>query len=92
MATKTANNTFYIEIRSPKGIVYKGEVLSLSSVNNVGSFDVLPLHTNFITLIQNKLQVRRPDIKTGKPISFDVPIDSGVLYILNNKVTIFLGA
>lgn len=47
-----AQNVLKIKILSPTQTIYEGEAVSISSVNSVGKFDILPYHANFITLVQ----------------------------------------
>lgn len=46
--------TLHLKISSPGGIVFEGDVFSVSSKNLSGKFDILPQHANFITLIENE--------------------------------------
>jgi len=65
---------------------FHGEALSVSSENQLGPFDVLPLHANLITLIQKKIMVRT---KEGKVVNYE--FRNGVLEVNENKVKVFLG-
>jgi F0F1-type ATP synthase epsilon subunit len=69
-----------------KEIFYQGEALTVSSQNRLGKFDVLPRHTNFITLIFNNLTIITPE---KKKISYQ--FERGVLEVRENKLNIFLG-
>ena len=52
----------HVRIVSPKKVIFEGDVLSVSSVNSSGKFDILPFHANFLTLIENKpIYVRKPN-------------------------------
>ncbi len=75
-----------ILIRSKNKIYYKGTAYSISSVNDNGPFDVLPAHTNFITLIKDFI-ILDFNLSTRK----DFKIDRGVLKISANKVEGFIG-
>jgi F0F1-type ATP synthase epsilon subunit len=65
---------------------YRGPARALSSVNKVGNFDILPGHTNFITLIFDKLSILTPD---NKKINYT--FKRGVLEVSENLVRVFLG-
>ena len=65
---------------------YKGKALAVSSINKLGRFDILPFHTNFITLIFNELTRILPN-KKKKRYEFK----QGVLEVNKNKVKIFIG-
>jgi hypothetical protein len=41
-----------VKIFSPTQTIFEGEAVSISSVNSMGKFDILPFHANFITLVQ----------------------------------------
>lgn len=69
-----------------KEVFYQGEAQSISSQNQLGKFDVLPKHTNFITLIFDELT-----IVTLKGEKITYHFKRGVLEVTKNKVNIFLG-
>lgn len=82
-----SQDTLHLTIRSREGIMYQGEVYSVSSENDDGKFDILPQHSNFITLMQGVLIVRNTNgqiqnIQTGS---------NGILRVRDNKVEILLG-
>lgn len=81
-----AEMSLSVEVRNRQGLVYSDQAKTVSSVNDVGDFDVLPRHANFICLIKKKVIVQR--LKGGKET---FPIDRGVLMVSQNKVTIFIG-
>lgn len=65
---------------------YRGPAAAVSSLNKVGKFDVLPEHTNFISLISKKLVVQLLDKKT-----IDYEFRRGVIEVSDNLVKVFLG-
>ena len=65
---------------------YRGVAATISSKNKVGKFDILPEHTNFITLIFNNLVIFT---KEQKKIEYE--FKRGVLEVSDNLVKIFLG-
>jgi len=69
-----------------KEVFYEGEALSVSSKNQLGKFDILPKHTNFITLIFDELS-----IVTLKGEKITYRFKRGVLEVRKNKVNIYLG-
>ena len=77
---------FYLKVTNPEGLVFGGNVKAISSSNSAGDFDVLAYHTNFISIIKNKLVLHLPD-KTEK----EIPLDTGILRCYNNIVDIYLG-
>ena len=80
------DNILNIVVRKRDGIVFAGTAKSFSSLNDVGPFDILPQHTNFVSVINDKLQIIRPDNKIT-----DILITRGVVRVRNNEVEVFLG-
>jgi hypothetical protein len=54
-----AQNLLKVKILSPTQTIYDGEAVSVSSVNSMGKFDILPYHANFITLVQKNPVILR---------------------------------
>lgn len=80
------NSKLQVIIKSPEETLYDNQAKAISSINDVGRFDVLPSHANFISLIKDLLIVYGADDKL-----WSIKIDSGVLQVHENKVNIFLG-
>lgn len=79
------NQVLQVKITSPKEIIFQGETLSVSSKNSHGVFDILPLHANFITLIENEPIVIRNTQKESQSFIFPVAI----IYARDNRVDIY---
>lgn len=75
-----------VEVRSRQGLIFEGELEAITSYNSVGTFDVLPEHSNFISMISRKLILRQRDGRTD-----EITLDNGVMMVEENKVYIFLG-
>lgn len=75
-----------VSIVSADEMVFEGTVYMLTSINKDGEFDVLPLHTNFITLIRDTIILHQTN-KEKKEIT----ITNGVLKVAENRVNIILG-
>lgn len=75
-----------VTIRSRQGLAYEGELASISSYNQVGAFDILPQHINFVSMITKKVILRRADGKID-----EINVDKGVLIVESNKVRVFIG-
>lgn len=75
-----------VVIRDRKGVAWEGEAIVVSSINSVGPFDVLPQHSNFISIIKNRIVVTKPD-KSKQEFN----VGSGVMQVRENKVMIYLG-
>jgi len=65
---------------------FEEEAEAVSSQNQLGKFDILPGHANFITFIFKDLICY---LKNKEKISFQ--FERGVLEVSENKVNIFLG-
>lgn len=86
-AEKTVNNSeLDVLVISPEKVVYEGKADSISSLNNKGKFDILPLHANFISIISKSLLIQD---KSGQ--KKELNIDNGIIKVLRDKVYIFLG-
>ena len=86
MAEKKNDNLLKVTVRSRQGLVFEGELGAVSSYNQKGPFDVLPLHTNFVTMISKRVVLHRADGKREEII-----VDNGVLLVEKNEVKVFLG-
>jgi len=76
-----------VTIKTAESVVFEGNAQSLSSRNETGAFDVLPLHENFICIIQDSFIVTK---EGGEKQIF--PIKSkGILRVETNKATVFFG-
>jgi F0F1-type ATP synthase epsilon subunit len=80
-----ADTFLNLKIISPKGAIFNGQILSISSENSAGKFDILSQHANFITFINNK-----PIIVTDtnrKTFKYNFPL--AIIYATNDKVSIY---
>lgn len=75
-----------IEVRKREGLVFSGLVRAISSFNEKGPFDVLPYHTNFISIIRDEVVLYKTDGQEEK-----IPVDIGVLLVRDNNVEAYLG-
>jgi F0F1-type ATP synthase epsilon subunit len=81
-----AKQTLQVEVRSRQGLMFEGELFAVTSCNKAGPFDVLPGHTNFISMIKDKVILRRHDGRVE-----EINVANGVMTVENNKVKVFLG-
>lgn len=75
-----------VTIRTREEVLFSGQVNALTSVNEDGLFDVLPQHSNFISIIKDYVILHKPDNTTKK-----IDLTSGVIQVTNNLVNIFVG-
>lgn len=79
-------NVLQVIVRNPDKVIFNGIAQAVSSRNEVGPFDVLPQHENFISLISGKITIwlekhQKQEIENG----------SAIMKAKSNKVSIFLG-
>lgn len=77
--------TIHVIIKNKESIIYDGQVTAVSSFNDVGLFDVLPLHENFISLVKDKIIIHD---SSGQK---EFKINNGLLKVKDDKVDIYLG-
>lgn len=75
-----------VSVRSKEKILFQGISFTLTSVNERGKFDVLPFHTNFITLIFDQIA-----IDEGRTTEQIIKLEKGVLYVMSNNVNVYVG-
>ncbi len=81
-----SDNQLALTIASRESILFKGAVVSVTSINETGRFDILTSHENFITLIKKMVEVVLPD---GSKQAFS--LDGGLLKVHANNVIILVG-
>lgn len=77
---------FILTVRSRQEILYDGEVISVSSVNERGPFDVLRQHAQFISLITDDLVIRKPDGTTQV-----IALNNGIMRVRENSIEVYIG-
>jgi F0F1-type ATP synthase epsilon subunit len=75
----------FLNIRSRSKVFYNDYCDAVSSTNEVGPFDILPFHVNFICLIGTYLHVWE-----GENKKVDMKISKGILKVQDNRVLVFL--
>ena len=76
--------TIRVIIKNRESTLFDGKVNAVSSFNDVGLFDILPIHENFISLIKDKI------ILHNNGAQKEHKIGQGVLKVRENKVNIYL--
>ena len=76
--------TIRVIIKNRENTLFDGQVSAISSFNDVGLFDILPMHENFISLIKDKIILHRSEKQK------EVKISQGVLKVREHKVNIYL--
>ena len=75
----------YVRALAPGQIIYDGEATAVSSQNSDGKFDILAMHANFITIVEN-----HPIVITkvgGEKIT--IQVGQAIVYNKDNKVSIY---
>ncbi|MBT7349967.1 hypothetical protein HN803_04185 [candidate division WWE3 bacterium] len=85
MAEAIQDQNLHVIIRNRSKTYFDGKAKTVTSTNATGMFDVLYLHANFITMIQQFVIVKTPDDKEQK-----FEIKGGVLRVLGETVDIYL--
>jgi len=72
-----------IIINSPDKLIWEGKATSVSSENSTGVFDILPGHSNFVTMIEGKPIVVQTDTseETFKYENAVLSVKGGVVII-----------
>ncbi len=73
-----------VTIKNRESVIFDGQVTAISTYNDLGIFDVLPFHENFISLVRNKIILHNMNAQK------EFKIDQGILKIKNNKIDIYL--
>lgn len=76
----------HLKIITRQGVLFDNQVISVSSKNDAGPFDVLEKHTQFISIIKDKVVIR---LQGGKVQ--EVPVDNAVMRVKGELVQVFLG-
>ncbi len=80
-----SEQTLHVRIISPQKLIFDSQASSVSSKNVQGSFDILPAHANFITIVENQPIVI--GIKGQKSMIFKFPL--AIILTTENKVNIY---
>ena len=75
-----------VNIRDTENIIFNGEVTRISSFNEVGRFDVYPMHANFISIINQEIALYNNHEKIK-----EIKIEQAIMKVKEDKVHIFLG-
>lgn len=76
----------HLYVRDKEQLLYDDDVLSVTSVNEKGVFDVLPIHTNFISLIKDFLTIR--ETEGGKK---ELKFTNAAMRVHQDKIEVYIG-
>lgn len=80
------DNLFHLKIVAKDGILFEGDIKSLTSYNSKGRFDILAFHANFISIIFKSIRI--VDVKGN---SKEMTIEKALLRNRQNNTEIYLG-
>lgn len=83
--TTSATAQLKVIARSPFHVYYEGPANVVSADNNVGSFDVLPGHADFFSILKSGEVLIEGG---GEPVSF--AITTGIITVRDNEVMLFV--
>jgi F0F1-type ATP synthase epsilon subunit len=75
-----------LTVRNREQVLINEEVKSITSYNDKGVFDILPEHTNFISLIHRFVAIRRLN---GE--NLQIRLENGIMRVYREKIDVFLG-
>jgi F0F1-type ATP synthase epsilon subunit len=75
-----------VKVSDTQSTLFEGEVDRITSFNEVGQFDVYPMHANFISIIRKNLTLYLKD-----KVLKDMKIEQAVMKVKKDEVHIFLG-
>ena len=75
-----------VKVSDNESTIFEGEVDRISSFNEVGPFDVYPMHANFISIIQKELSLYQKHEKIK-----EVKLEQAIMKVKKDIVHIFLG-
>lgn len=85
MAKATTPQTLSVIARAPFEVYYEGEATSISAINRVGEFDILPGHADFFSVLSpGEVMIET----AGEPIQF--MINNGIITARDDEVMLFV--
>ena len=75
-----------VVVRTTEDIVYEGEIERISSFNEVGRFDIYPMHANFISILRQEIVLYHNKQKVK-----ELKIEQAVMKVKGDVIHIFLG-
>jgi F0F1-type ATP synthase epsilon subunit len=73
-------------VQDTENILFDGEVDRLTSFNEVGRFDVYPMHANFISIIRQELALYLKHEKIK-----EVQLEQAIMKVKQDVINVFLG-
>jgi len=83
---QTASQVLTVTVKSPGKTVFSGPAQAVTSTNEKGTFDILPFHTNFISLIKDTVIIHQENQKEMK-----ITLQTGIIKVYEDTVHILIG-
>ncbi|PIZ66595.1 hypothetical protein CO051_06850 [Candidatus Roizmanbacteria bacterium CG_4_9_14_0_2_um_filter_39_13] len=80
-----SDKSIHLLILTPDERIFDDQVHSISCENELGKLDILPEHSNFMSMIDKEVTIRT---LLGNEIQ--LPIDQAILQVLKDKVVILM--
>jgi len=80
------HKTMRVIIRNTETVIFDQQADRVSSFNEVGRFDIFPMHANFISIINQEVAVYNKNEKLK-----ELKIEQAVMKVKQDLVHIFLG-
>ena len=80
-----ANDRIHVMVRNRNQVLFEDDVKAVTSKNDTGVFDILPEHSNFISVINESVTVHKLDGQAQK-----FPLANGVMKVKNSTVNCYL--
>ena len=78
--------TMAVKVFAPFQVFYEGDAFSVSAVNDIGPFDILPRHRNFMCmLVPCILSIQTPDGQKK-----DIKINRALMHVKADRVVVFM--
>lgn len=75
-----------VKVYAPFKVYFDGQAKSMTAINRIGPFDVLPKHHNFISLLEAGDIVVRTEGKDD----FKMHINRGIMHVKADIIRVFL--
>lgn len=75
-----------LTVRDTENVVFEGDVDRITSYNEVGTFDVYPMHANFISILRKQI-----DLYNNHKKIKELKIEQAVMKIKRDVASIYLG-
>jgi F0F1-type ATP synthase epsilon subunit len=73
-------------IRDTENVLFEGDVDRITAFNEVGRFDVYPMHANFISILTQEVTLYKDNQKVK-----EIKIEQAVMKVKQDVAQIFLG-